>query len=236
MSKKWILVVDSGNGGAWTLSKIRNLLPNENYLFFMDKIHAPYGNKSKKFLMKITENSLKKIFRTFDIKMIVLACNTLSSICYDDLKSKFFDTPIIRIKPILDVKYFQNQPTLVLATKCTVRHNQEIKKYKNFDNIYVKGFGTLAKKIDENIKTPDTLQGFLLKKLKRYKRKNIKNIMLGCTHYNYIKNQIQTVFDEPINFFENSDMVANEVNNVLKFSARKSRQKTMGELLILKKI
>ena len=60
--------------------------------------------------------------------------------------------------------------------------------------------------------------------------------MLGCTHYNYIKNQIQSVFDETINFFENSDMVAKEVNNVLKFSARKSRQKTMGELLILKKI
>lgn len=236
MSKKWILVVDSGNGGAWTLSKIRNLLPNENYLFFMDTLHSPYGNKTKRKLKSITENNLKKLFRIFDIKMMVLACNTLSSVCFDDLKQKFFDTPIIKINPITNIEYLQKKSTLVLATKCTVKHNKEVKKYKNQKNIYVKGFGTLAKKIDKNINNLNLLQGYLLRKLKKYKNKNIKNIVLGCTHFNYIKNQIQTVFDEPISFFENSEIVAEEVSKVLKFSARKSKQRSKGDLLILKKI
>ena len=69
MRKKWILVIDSGNGGAWTLSKIRNLLPNENYLFFMDTTHSPYGNKSKKQLISITEKSFNKLFQIFDINI-----------------------------------------------------------------------------------------------------------------------------------------------------------------------
>ena len=236
MRKKWILVIDSGNGGAWTLSKIRNLLPNENYLFFMDTTHSPYGNKSKKQLISITEKSFNKLFQIFDIKMIVLACNTLSSVCYYYLKNKFYDTPIVKINPISNIEYFAKEPTLVLATQCTVKNNKEIKKCKKEKNIYIKSFTTLAKKIDKNINNLDILQKYLFKKLKGYKKKNIKNIVLGCTHYNYIKNQIQTVFDNPISFWENSENVAKEVENILKYSARKSRQRTVGELLIFKKI
>ena len=59
--KKWILVIDSGIGGLWTLNKIREVLPNENYLFFMDKTNAPYGNKSEKKLKQISFDIISKM-------------------------------------------------------------------------------------------------------------------------------------------------------------------------------
>ena len=55
--EKWILVLDSGIGGSYTLKCLQKVLPNENFLFFMDKLHAPYGNKPAEKLKKIVVNS-----------------------------------------------------------------------------------------------------------------------------------------------------------------------------------
>ena len=188
MSKKWILVVDSGNGGLWTLSKIRELSPNENYLFFMDTKNSPYGNKSKKTLKKIAEKNIKKIYKKFDIKLVVLACNTLSSVCYEDLKELFFDTPIIKINPMVNCNFLHKENTLVLATKCTIKNNCDIKKYKGVKNIYFKGFGKLAKKIDDNFEHLEKLQLYLFQKLIFF----FKNSYFFCIRIekvNYKKNK-----------------------------------------------
>ena len=148
MEKKWILVIDSGIGGRWTLEKIKKILPNENYLFFMDKTHAPYGNKSKSQLLKIAEKNVTSLLKLYDIKLVVLACNTLSSVCYEHLKRTFVEIPFIKIEPYFEPEIFQNLPTLLLATKSTIKYNKRIKEYKKYANIYLKGFGNLAKKID----------------------------------------------------------------------------------------
>lgn len=236
MNKNWILVVDSGMGGQWTLKKIQSILPNENYVFLMDKTNAPYGNKSKKKLIEIADNNIKKLLRIFDIKLVVLACNTLSSTCYDYLQQKYFNLPFVKIEPYFEPSLFNNNPTLLLATKSTIKNNKKIGQYKNHQNIFFKGFGKLAKKIDECCGNYDLLQNYLYCKLKRYRKRNIKNVILGCTHYNFIKNQIASVFDNDIRFFENSDKVAKKVYNILKFSGKKNRSSKMGELLILQKI
>ena len=236
MVKKWILVVDSGLGGKYTLSKIKELLPNENYILFMDKTHAPYGNKTKKQLRRIVSYNFKKIFRVFNIKMVVLACNTLSSTCFEYLSKIYQSTPIIKIEPYFEPKLFNAKPTLILATKSTLKNNKRIKAYKKYKNIYCFGFKKIAKVIDELQGDCDSLQNYIYLKLKRFKGKNIKNIVLGCTHFNYIINQISNVFNDDLCFFENSGGVAKETYDVLKYSGRKSRSKKMGETLVLYKV
>ena len=236
MCKKWILVMDSGKGGFYTLNKIKQRLPNENYLYFMDVLHAPYGNKSIKKLTHIADEIIKKFLRRFDIKLIVFACNTLSSVSYEYLQKKYFNIPIIKIEPILDKAKYHYKPTLVLATNNTIKHNKKIIELKNYKYFYFYGFKTLAKKIDNKIEDCSSLQPYLNKKLKRYKNKNIKNIVLGCTHFNYIKNELLQIFGNDINFFENSSTVAKNVEDTLKFSGLKSRQKKFGKTVILRNI
>ena len=215
MKKSWILVVDSGMGGMWTLEHIKRILPNENYLFFMDRVHSPYGNKSLKTILKIAKNNMKKILKVFDVKLVVLACNTLSSIAFECLKNAYPNLPIIPISPFVDLKKIGKKPTLLLATKNTIKHNIDIKKYKNLDCVKMCGFGNLAKKIDKNMQNLDVLMPFLSKKLKIFQKNNIKNILLGCTHFGFLKQQFKKIFGNDVQFFENSDLVAKQVKTVL---------------------
>ena len=229
------MVIDSGNGGLWTLKKIKHLLPFENYLFFEDKINAPYGNKSKKQLKKIVLKNLKKLTKLYNIKLVVFACNTISSVCFDYIKQIFFDLPIIKIEPYISTKWFFGEQTLLLATKNTIKHNIKIRVYNSSKNVFVVGYKTLAKQIDCNINNLDNLLPYLNKTLKKYKHKKIKNIVLGCTHFNYIKPQLIKIFGN-VKFFENSNVVAKNVKNTLKNLNLNSNCKKNGDLLVISKI
>lgn len=235
MDNGWILVIDSGNGGIWTLKKIRRLLPFENYLFFEDKINAPYGNKSKKRLKKIVLKNLKKLTKLYNIKLVVFACNTISSVCYDYIKQIFFNLPIIKIEPYINANRFLGEQTLLLATKNTIKHNAKIKLYNSKKNIFVVGYKTLAKKIDCNINKLDDLLPYLNETLKRFKHKKIKNIVLGCTHFNYIKPQLIKIFGN-VKFFENSNLVAKNVKKTLKKLSLNSNSKKIGSVFVISKI
>ena len=236
MSKKWILVIDSGIGGLYTLNKIKLKMPNENFLYFMDTLHSPYGNKSRSKLKNISNNIVEYFLKKYDIKLIVLACNTLSSICYEYLKLKYFNIPIVKIEPINNETCLKNKPTLILATKNTIKHNQLIKQLKKQKNIYCYGFRTLAKKIDNVFGDCERLKQYLYKKLVKYKNKNIKNIILGCTHFNYIKKQLKSIFGKNINFVENSENVASQVYSILKDLKNMSKQKKFGRIVYFDKI
>ena len=235
MKKSWVLVIDSGMGGLWTLNKIKEVLPNESYIYFMDKVNSPYGNKPRKKLESIADEILAKITRVFNIKLVVLACNTLSSIVYDFLTKRYINLPIVKISPFVDAKVLGKNQTLVLATKNTININADLKRYQNKDNIHLFGFGTLAKKIDKNMQNLDVLLPFLSKKLKKFKNFGIKNILLGCTHFNYIVPQLQKIFGDDVCFFENSGQVAKSVFMELKAKNKLSKQKG-GETLVLFKI
>lgn len=182
-----ILVLDSGNGGKYTLNIIKKVLPNENYIFIEDDLNCPYGQKNKRKLTKISKKIIKKALNLYKIKIIVLACNTLSSACLSSLKKEFSHLPIIPTLPVLK-KFKKN--TLILCTTATKKYNKQFKTIKGSKKIQVVGFGNLAKKIDDNIDNLDILQPFLNKKLKKYANMDISNVVLGCTHYNLAKKQI----------------------------------------------
>ena len=222
---KWILVMDSGIGGSWTLRCLQRLMPSENFLFFMDKYNAPYGNKSFGELNKIAEENINKIREKYQIKMIVLACNTISCVCYENLQGQNCDVPIVKIQPQIDIKKFVGKPTLILATDNTAKYSKTVLEASKGSNVFVKSFGTLAKKIDENCDNFDAILPFLEQNLCKYKELNIQNIVLGCTHYNFIMPQLKKIFGD-VKFFENSAEVAKECkeilgkNNMLKNSGR----------------
>ena len=223
MEREWILVVDSGIGGLWTLQKIKDVLPNENYIYFMDKLHAPYGNKPVFRLKQIASKNIKKLLKKFNIKIVVLACNTLSSTCFEFLQKKFCNVKFIKIEPFFEPSVFEEKNTLILATKNTVRKNKNLKKYAGYKNIFLHGFGRLAKQIDDAKGQYDKLVLYLKKSLSIYKKQNIKNIVLGCTHFNYIKPQLALIFGK-VEFFENSENIAKNVKKMAKLL--KNRQKT----------
>ena len=187
MREKNILIVDSGNGGKYTLSLLRRFLPVENFVYIEDNKNCPYGKKSKHRLKKICKDLLTSALKIYPAKIIVIACNTMSSVIDDKFKSKF-KMPILTVTP--KIKNYK-KPTLVLCTSATRKYNKDIKNYSKSENIEICDFKDLAKKIDENVENLTLLQPYLDKKLKKYAKMNIRRVVLGCTHFNLIKTQIQ---------------------------------------------
>ena len=198
--KDFIGIFDSGVGGLTIYKEIRKLLPNENVVYVGDSKNAPYGNKSeeevKKCIFEIVDNMVNE-----GVKAIVFACNTATSIAVNDVREKYKDLIIIGIEPAIKLALDNgNNKILVLATTNTLK----LEKYKNLverldaeENLIpidLPGLSSLIDNGDLNNKEIDLL---LKNKLKPYIG-IVDSIVLGCTHYPFVKDKIQSILNVPI--------------------------------------
>ncbi len=188
-----IAIIDSGLGGISLFSRLINTFSFKNYLYFADNKNLPYGKKSKKELLKITVCNLNKIIKKYNPKIVVFGCNTIGTTIIDEIKQKFKNNNIFAINPtfINKEKKLSNKKTLLLATNSTVKYLQKtnIIYYKN---IMLCKMPLLANKIENYIKNLNNLVPYL--KLRLQKFSDIKRIILGCTHYYFIKKQLSDNF------------------------------------------
>ena len=198
---------DSGVGGLSVFSRFREVLPNENLIYYGDLKNLPYGNKSQEELIGFAKNILD-FFKTKKVKAVVIACNTSSALAYNAIKSdyNFKIYPIIQscAEVISELNYIRIG---VFATQGTVKsgvYGNELRKYNpdvkvceiacpNWVSI-VEGIGTVSK--DEDIRQHlDEMLVF-----------NPEKIILGCTHYPYLMKTLEKyapkeLFIDPANIF-----------------------------------
>ena len=140
MKEKFIAILDSGLGGLSVLKELKTLMPNENYLYFGDNENLPYGNKSKRKLLEIAFDNVNKLNK-YDIKALVLGCNTLSTNVFFELE-KLFKFPVYAVFPPVEKCLIEGKKTVLLSTKRTAE------VYKDFKGLEIKICDGLAKKID----------------------------------------------------------------------------------------
>lgn len=196
MQKK-IVVYDSGIGGASILKEIMMLLPNYDYLYFADTKNSPYGTKTKAEILQVVLNNILSINKNGEIGLLVLACNTATSVCCKNLRS-MFSFPIVGVEPAIKKAVDEGfNKIAILATPQTLESNDLIKKYiKNFKRkreISKVALSELASLIDENTDDFNRVLPYLSKKFKALKP---SCVVVGCTHYNFVKKQIQTVLPD----------------------------------------
>ncbi len=201
---KNVLLIDSGSGGVNILKECVKICPYCNYLLFCDHKNLPYGAKSKKELVEITEKNLLKIGNFFKFDIVIFACNTLTATVIDEMREKFCDIDFIgtvpAIKPALTE--FKERDILLIATKTTLENNKLIAKYKN-SGIKFKALNKLAPLIDENLDEIEKIYPYLKKELKG----NFKAIVLGCTHYMAVENLLKDIYKDA-KIFDSSNGVA----------------------------
>lgn len=200
-------VFDSGIGGATVLKEIIKILPNENYIYYSDSKNNPYGDKSKKEIIEICDNIVQYLLKR-NCKIIVVACNTATAIAIDSLREKYPFVKFIGIEPAYKMVYDYNPEgeTLIMATKGTIeseRFNMLYQKYNN-NKTYLLPCVGLADIIEEG--NEEKIKKYLKDNLGSYKNK-VKNVVLGCTHYPIIKNEILDIIGN-VNFFEGSSRLA----------------------------
>lgn len=215
---KNVLLIDSGSGGVNILKECVRVVPQCNFLLFCDDANLPYGAKSRAQLQQITLQNLRNIRSFFDFDVVVLACNTLSCTALDAARAHFEDVPFVgtvpAIKPAL--QKFEPQEILVLATRATLRHNKLVKKYPN---LMKKSLPKLAELIDNNLDNLWAVRPYLCAQLRPFfqEGRTPKAVVLGCTHYQAVKDILQEIFvqntGKKVEFFDSANGVARRLKH-----------------------
>ncbi|MBR5304434.1 MAG: glutamate racemase [Candidatus Gastranaerophilales bacterium] len=230
MNNSSIGLLDSGVGGLSVLSELYKIMPNQNYVFFGDTKNVPYGTKSPEEIFSYTKNILD-FFISKKIKIAIFACNTTSAVAYDRLKEHFEDK--IKIYPLIQsvAKYTieglkDNDTVAILATKATInskKYNNEIKKYNpniNIIGIDCTGFVEIVEnRLYEN---PQSIE-LIKSKLEIARNHNAKRIILGCTHYPYLKKHFKNILD--VEYFNPANTLAKIIKNDLNNNNQKGTLK-----------
>ncbi len=214
MNSGYIAVLDSGIGGISVLKKLEKAFPFENFLYFGDNLNAPYGNRSRQNLLSLTIHNIN-IIKTYPVKMIVLACNTLSVNILNEIK-EYSNMVVFGIFPPVESLILSGKKTILLST---VKTAENFKSKFNFESV---GFYDLASNIESNLFCLEKVNFLNCKTnskldLKKCKKGDFQNVILGCTHYNFIKTQIVNHF-QPQNVYDGIDNLISQMQRVVKKS------------------
>lgn len=205
-------IFDSGIGGVTVFREILKINPNYKYIYYSDSLHNPYGEKEAEELYVITKNIVQYLIDA-GCKIIVIACNTASLMCSDKLRRNF-EVPIIAIEPAQKLVYDQKCKgnTLILATKGTIESPKFQELYRNDKMKNVKTYECigLAELIEQD-KKPE-IKEYIKTNLSKYR--DHRNVVLGCTHYPLITEELKNVF-KYATFYDGSLGVAKRLKAVI---------------------
>ena len=191
-------VFDSGLGGISVLRACVRLLPQENFLFFGDSANAPYGEKSLDQVRALTLSAVDRLLAQ-GVKGIVVACNTATSAAIGLLRQLHPGLPIIGIEPAVKPAALAagSSSVIVMATPLTIREDKYQKLaaafcgHANVISLPCKG---LAEMVERGIFDGPVLDAYLQDLLLPFRYCNIDYIVLGCTHYPLVEENIHRLF------------------------------------------
>jgi glutamate racemase len=214
-------IFDSGVGGLTVANAIRQVLPEENLIYFGDTAHLPYGDKSKETITYYSEK-ITEYLLSHGCKIIVIACNSASAVAYNSIIDVVNNRAIVVdvINPVIDfvVNELNAKKVGVIGTKATINSGTYNKKIKDLNNnIRVASMSTplFVPMIEEGFIFDDISNAIIRAYLSKNELKNIDALILGCTHYPIIKNQISKFYNFKVEVIDSSRIVANYIRNVL---------------------
>jgi glutamate racemase len=214
-------VFDSGIGGLTVANAIQKLLPHESMVYFGDTAHLPYGDKSEAtvqaYSIKIADVLLK-----MGCKVIVIACNSASSAAYELLKEYVHNEAkvIDVIDPMTTFvsENFNGKTVGLIGTKRTVQSGIYNKKIESAGkDISLRSLATplLAPMIEEGYFNNKISHEIIEEYLNDPVLRDIDALILACTHYPLIKNEIASVYKGSVSILDSSEIVANALKNYL---------------------
>ena len=222
MSKKPIGVFDSGLGGASVLREALSLLPGENYIYYGDNHNAPYGDKSEAEITRLAFKCADFLIGK-GVKIMLIACNTATSAAIRAIRSEL-DIPVVSMEPAIKpaCSLAGDGKILMMATSATTRLSryQALKARmpdpKRVIDVACPG---LVDRIEQGILSEDAFDDLFEAYFKPYHNIKIDGIVLGCTHYVFIKNAVSRYaaghFLGEANIFDGNTATVRQLNRVL---------------------
>lgn len=195
-------VFDSGVGGLTVVREIMRQIPNEKIIYFGDTARVPYGSKSQDTVTRYSEQ-IVRFLRTFDVKTIVVACNTASAYALDALE-KELDIPIIGVvKPGAKVasEVTKNGKIGVIATEATIGsqiYTQYIQELNRNVTIYGKACPLFVPLVEEGLLQDPVTDEIARRYLTELIDIDIDTLILGCTHYPLIRSTLGRIVGDQV--------------------------------------
>ena len=235
MSK--IAVMDSGFGGLTVLSALRSLLPNEEYIYYGDSANAPYGDKSPDELLRLNREVCRRLLELDDIKCFVIACNTTTSEALDKLEGEFSGYDFVGIEPAVGwaVNELPGGNILVLATNATIngkRLRERAERLKAKAHISLLAAPGIVPYVEGGQRNEEAFREYLHRLTAEYQR-DTDAVVLGCTHFPFVKKELRGCFDKDIRFYDAAALVAERVKALLTEKNSLNNEGSAGGIIFL---
>lgn len=237
MTEKPVGVLDSGVGGISILKALVEFMPYENFMYFGDSANAPYGEKSREEIRRLTMDNVALLLER-GCKAIVVACNTATAAAIVQLREKYPHIPMIGLEPALKpaVLHREHSRIIVMATPFTLKEQ----KFQNLKNLYKDQAEIISLPCPEIVRfverqeiySPELLH-YLRQQFEPYRNQKIDAIVLGCTHFPFVRKAIQEVAGRDVILYDSAMGVGKQVRRQLESHGLLNTQKERGQVTII---
>ena len=218
----YILVIDSGLGGLTVSRAISSKIPAVNQIYVADTAGFPYGSRSEDFVIERVESITKSVMNRFDIKLIVVACNTASTIVLPQLREQI-KLPVVGVVPAIKPAAGQTKlPTFgILATPQTIVRaytDQLIADHAAAKKVIRVGSQRLVEIAEASLCGGEVDHDELRKICSPFfdgSKRLVDTVVLGCTHFPLLKEDLQKAVSRKIKWIDSGQAIAQRVFNLL---------------------
>lgn len=220
MNNSPIGVYDSGFGGLSVWRELHRRLPNESLIYLGDGKNCPYGGRPREEIIGFAEEAVERLV-AMGAKMVVVGCNTATTAAIDHLRAKWSDMPIVGLEPAVKPACLTTQTgrIAVLATAHSLQSEMFLRTAAN----YAKGVEVLKVEGREFVEIVEAGEEHTERAAMAVRRvveplldKGIDRIVLGCTHYPFLRPHIERVIgDRDIQVIDSGEAVARRVEWLL---------------------
>ncbi len=247
MISKPIGIIDSGVGGLSIWHEIVKQLPNESTIYIADSQNCPYGAKEKDEIYTLAKRLIQFVIKK-RVKIIIIACNTITVSSIDKLRSTFPTMPIVGMVPVVKTASEKTKKKIIgiLSTYTTANSDYQNKLIETFAmdcEVINIGTDTLVPFVERGEVDSKKLTKVLMKELGPFIQNNIDTLALGCSHFLFLKKAMQEVLGENTRILESSGAIARQVGRVLTANGALSPESkavhqfyTTGNVGIFKKV
>ena len=231
---------DSGVGGLSVLREAVKRMPHENCLYFGDSANAPYGTKSEEEIRSLTLGHARRLY-DMGIKALGVACNTATSAAIRPLREIYTDIPVIGIEPALKpaVRSGEHPRVLVMATPLTVqgsKFHRLLDQYRDWGEITALPCPGLMEYVEKGELNGPGVRSCLEKLLKPCLERGVDAIVLGCTHYPFVRPLIREIAGENVQILDGGEGTARELQRRLAEMDLLTDRKEKGEIVYMESL
>ncbi|HYK08707.1 MAG TPA: glutamate racemase [Candidatus Eisenbacteria bacterium] len=219
MDKRPIGVMDSGVGGLTVWKEIVTLLPHESTVYIGDSKNAPYGDRDPEDIY-LHAKRLIQFLLTKKVKLIVVACNVITTTCIDRLRNDFKDVPIVGTVPVVKkaAELTKKRKIGILSTNGTAKSYYQkhlIEQFASTVDVVNLGTNKLVPLVEKGEVRGEKVQKMLRDILLPFQKAKVDIIALGCTHFPFLRDEMENILTKKIMLLDSGSAVARQVKRIL---------------------